>query len=216
MFRHFEDTITHPVTLPILGILILMALVYLALSFTATDKTPADGRFAENKLLNALAWTGVVLALPGFLIFVAALWELGILAWNYPTPDTPASELRWHSSLMLAMLAAIGAVFTLAFAYIRVFTTERQTKAAEEQAAHNDRVLLNERFDAAASDLHSRRQFTQEIHSGAGTAFQDVWQDDVVKRNSAIDRLEELAEENLELLPRVKRMLSVYVRELSK
>jgi len=113
----------------------------------------------------------------GGFILIATGWELFALAIRFPGPDEPAPDIRWHSSLMLAMLAAIGAIFTLLFAYIRVFTTERQTKAAED-------ALFNDKINTAADDLHARRQVTQNPDEKDNRY--DIWQDDVVKRNAAI------------------------------
>ncbi|MFT7596513.1 MAG: heme/copper-type cytochrome/quinol oxidase subunit 2, partial [Paracoccaceae bacterium] len=119
MFQNLTDTLTHRATLPVIGILLLIFLVFLTLSAVSPDTKPRKRQFSDNPMMNALGWFGAILALPGLAILFAAGWELIVLAWNYPSLDKDASEIRWHSSIMLAMLAAIGAIFTLVFAYVR-------------------------------------------------------------------------------------------------
>lgn len=78
---------------------------------------------------------------------------------------------------------------------------------------------FNEKINAAIQDLYSQRQVTREDPNGDGRFF-NGWDDDVIKRNAAIDRLLGLAEEaaakNPKEVGRIASMLSVYVRELSK
>jgi uncharacterized protein YjbI with pentapeptide repeats len=45
---------------------------------------------------------------------------------------------------------------------------------------------------------------------------QNIWEDDITRRNAAIDRLEGLVSERPDTAARVSRLLSVYVRELSR
>ena len=82
---------------------------------------------------------------------------------------------------------------------------ERTASAAEE-------ALFNDKINAAVSDLHAQRQITKWLRTGA----QNGWEDDVTRRNGAIDRLLGLAKEEPESAPRIARMLSVYVKELSR
>ncbi|WP_242494312.1 pentapeptide repeat-containing protein, partial [Loktanella sp. IMCC34160] len=92
-----------------------------------------------------------------------------------------------------------------------------RTMVAQKTVDHAAKSLFNEKINAAVQDLYSQRQVTwtndDEEHFNA-------WQDDVVKRNAAIDRLLGLAEEAVKDNPkevhRIASMLSVYVRELSK
>ena len=72
---------------------------------------------------------------------------------------------------------------------------------------HNKGALVHE-FNIATADLSARRQIT--INKS------DVWQDDLLKRNAAIDTLEGLARENPGATGRITRMLSVYVREMTR
>lgn len=219
MFSTVREALANPVAIPAMLLVLLVLAIYWTISGVASDKRPKEPRFSENKPLNALGWFGL-LSLPfGAIIFLAVLWELLALAWSYPNLESAkenASDIRWHGSIMLAMLAALGALFTLLFAYIRVFTTERQTKAAERQASATEEALFNDKINAATEDLHAQRQVTlTETGEDGRTIRQDVWEDDIIKRNAAIDRLEGLAKERPDAAPRIARMLSVFTRELS-
>ena len=119
-----------------------------------------------------------------------------------PTATNPCSAAI--ATLLLSLLAAIGALVGLVFGLIRLFAVERQTKAQEEKNTLEGEALFNDKMTAATTDLYSRRQ-----------TGDSAWQDDVPRRNSAIDRLEGLVHERPDQAPRVARLLSVYLRELS-
>jgi hypothetical protein len=82
--------------------------------------------------------------------------------------------------------------------------------------------LFNDRINQAAKDLAARRQVTKP---GKSEEKENIilteWEDDLVTRTAAIDRLEGLALEAMargDLAPaqRIARMLSIYVQELSR
>lgn len=95
----------------------------------------------------------------------------------------------------------MGATVALPFTLIRLRLTSEQTQTATES-------LFNDKINAATDDLHAMRQRWD------GT--QNIWEDDIARRNAAIDRLEGLANERPDSAPRISRLLSVYVRELSR
>ena len=171
-------------------------------------------QISQNHTLNVLAWFGLFFMVPGALLFLMAVWQLLMLVVSYPTPGSDGSDVRWHSSIMLALLAAVGAIVGLVFAFIRVLTTERQTRTAEAQATHNENVLFNEKITEATRDLYAQRQVTKDPDTKEGAY--DIREDDLIRRNAAIDQLERLAGERPETAGGIARMLSVYVRELSK
>lgn len=80
----------------------------------------------------------------------------------------------------------------------------------------SETVLFNDKINAALEALCSRRQITEVITKGDDESTLTKWEDDIVQRNGAIDRLEGLARERPSEVPRIAEMLSVYVRELSK
>ncbi len=220
MLNNVKSALENPVTVPVILLALLVLGVFWTLSAVASDRRARKPMFSDNKPLNALGWFGMLLSPLGAVILVAVLWEMLALAWSYPKLDPKvnnAADIRWHGSIMLAMLAALGALFTLLFAYIRVFTTERQTKAAEAQASATAEALFNDKINVAANDLHARRQITIEIDGvGGADRFKETWQDDIIRRAAAIDRLEGLAGEHTDAAPRIARLLSVYIRELSR
>ncbi|WP_299144847.1 pentapeptide repeat-containing protein [uncultured Tateyamaria sp.] len=102
------------------------------------------------------------------------------------------------------LTAVLGAVIALPFTVIRLRLTQDQTDTARDS-------LFNDKINEATKGLYARRQVTL----GEGAEAKDHWQDDIVQRNAAIDRLEGLAHEKPTEVPRIARLLSVYVRELS-
>ena len=102
------------------------------------------------------------------------------------------------------LTAVLGAVIALPFTLVRLKLSQQQTETAQES-------LFNDKINEATKGLYARRQVTV----GEGAEARDHWQDDIVQRNAAIDRLEGLAKEKPTEIPRIARLLSVYVRELS-
>lgn len=98
-----------------------------------------------------------------------------------------------------------------------------RNSVAGRQADLQDEALFNDKINAAAEDLAARRQVTRptfttkdEENDKKQESILTEWEDDVVTRAAAIDRLEGLARERHLEVPRIAAMLSVYVRELSK
>ena len=184
----------------------LMMLILLAFAIWAIRQSDAyrSLSFSDTPLINAVGWAALILALPGALLFVGTLATLFHLAVLFPDASGDESMQRRHATLLLSLLAAIGALVGLVFGLIRLFAVERQTKAQEEKNRLEGEALFNDKMTAATTDLYSRRQ-----------TGDSAWQDDVPRRNSAIDRLEGLVHERPDQAPRVARLLSVYLRELS-
>lgn len=157
--------------------------------------------------------------------FAAAFWLVlalafvgGILATIVSLPqsftaslgDPEEASLRWTLLTLTALTGALGAVIALPFTLIRVRQTQRQTDLQDE-------ALFNDKINAAATDLAARRQVTRVLHEGTqGECTVTEWEDDLVTRAAAIDRLEGLAKERADAAPRIARMLSIYVQELSR
>jgi uncharacterized protein YjbI with pentapeptide repeats len=114
-------------------------------------------------------------------------------------------DLRHLGTTVALLMGVLAAAATIIFSIIRVWINERTASAAEE-------ALFNEKINNAVNDLHAQRQITLWDEADHPTG----WQDDVTRRNGAIDRLEGLAGEEPKAAPRIARMLSVYVRELSR
>jgi uncharacterized protein YjbI with pentapeptide repeats len=156
-------------------------------------------------LLCALLLTASALTfyLVEIAISVSGLVDRLHAAVSDPTANT--EDLRHLGTTIALLMGVLAAAATIFFSIIRVWINER-TASAEEEA------LLNDKINNAVNDLHAQRQITKWLRTGT----QNGWQDDVTRRNGAIDRLEGLAGEEPKAVPRIARMLSVYVRELSR
>ncbi len=185
------------VTNPLFAAALLMGAVFLVLqNFPKPEnklKPPAP--LSENRLLNAIGWFGFCLLPFGIALLAAAVWELVLLFLAFPEKTDSPADIRWHASIVLAMFAAIGALFTLLFAFIRLFTTERQTRAAEKQRAHEDLVLVNQRIQSALQLLSARRP----AHRIGRTLFFDAengkdafleWHDDASADRASLTGIE--------------------------
>ncbi|MBW4963994.1 pentapeptide repeat-containing protein [Sulfitobacter sp. CW3] len=120
-------------------------------------------------------------------------------------PSKTPEDLRHLGTTVALLMGVLAAAATIFFSIIRVWINERTASAAEE-------ALFNDKINNAVNDLHAQRQVTLWDEADRPTG----WQDDVTRRNGAIDRLEGLAGEEPKAAPRIARMLAVYVRELSR
>ncbi|NOD96907.1 hypothetical protein GS610_06760 [Ruegeria sp. HKCCD6228] len=157
-------------------------------------------KFLNLSRLNQL-WIGFA-ALVLLALLVGALRE-AIIAMYFSEPDEQGS-----AGLKDAVLA-IAAIVGLPFLGWRAIIAQKQADTAAQ-------ALFNERLSSALENLYSRRQVTQRIGSTQKNLEQAIWQDDIPRRLGAIENLELLAEERPEAAPAVARILSGYVRELSK
>ncbi len=104
------------------------------------------------------------------------------------------------------LIAALGAPF-LAW----------RTTLAAKQANLQGQALFNDKINAATEELAARKQVTRVIENEDGNkTVLTEWADDLVRRAAAIDRLEGLAQEKPDEAIRIARLLSVYVKELSR
>ena len=201
----------------VLGILLALALLVVPFAVSRMpyhgdpEKVPPvtalKARMGLADLNGGLFFSAMVLWGMIFgLLFCGLLW----LIWDLVTSAHPATQTEiwdWRFALakLTALTATLGVVVAFPFTLIRLTLTRRQTETAVE-------ALLNDKIDAAVADLHAQRQVTEWSDDIASNG----WQDDVTRRNGAIDRLQGLAEEDPKSAPRIARMLSVYVRELSR
>lgn len=157
-------------------------------------------------MLGMLLW-GVIFTV----LFLGLLWTIISAAFHAPArTQADQTALRFVLISLTALTATLGAVVAFPVMLIRIALTRKQTETAEE-------ALFNDKINAAAEGLAARRQVTKAVAPGGSYKLhQDFWEDDLVTRASAIDRLEGLAKERPDTAARVARMLSVYVRELSR
>ena len=175
------------------------------------EKTPPlvalQKQIGLEKLNSGLFFiAGVMWALIFASLFIALLSTIWLVISN-ETPATSDDVWDWRFTLvgMAALTATLGAVVALPFTLVRLTYARRQTETATQ-------ALFNDKINAAVSDLHAQRQITKWDKPEYPTG----WEDDVTRINGAIDRLLGLAKEEPESAPRIARMLSVYVKELSR
>lgn len=114
--------------------------------------------------------------------------------------DPDATALR-NAGLVLA--AVLGVPFLI-----------WRTLVAQKQADVAEQALFNDKLKAAADDLHARREIRRKKKLGDAEELGFI-EDDIVRRVTAIDRLEALAQERPDEAPRIARLLCVYLRHLS-
>ncbi|KUF11487.1 pentapeptide repeat-containing protein [Pseudoponticoccus marisrubri] len=168
-------------------------------------------------LIGGLLWSGIMLVL--FFGLVGLIFD--VLWQAMPTPD-PSPVSRWLSGVtgsasdgvwtFRIRLAQIAALTTVLGAVIALPITLTRLRLARES-------LFNTKISEAAADLHAMRQVTKTARGDSRKnrkTYENIWEDDIIRRIAAIDRLEGLVEENPKEATRVARLLSVYVRELSR
>jgi uncharacterized protein YjbI with pentapeptide repeats len=204
----------------LLGIVLLLAFLFvpIGISFMPYKGNPNKPPLFDQ-LQNRMGLGNIN---SGLLFIAIAFWALifgslllGLLGviWSFIMSPIPQEGQIWNWRFSLAKMAALtatlGAVVALPFTLIRLTFTRTQTETAVE-------ALFNDKINAAVEDLHAQRQVSVSAINGETKTHETVWQDDVTRRNGAIDRLEGLVQENANSAERIARMLSVYVRELSK
>ncbi len=197
----------------LIGLLVASWLIAITLP-TAETKPNTLTRIRDGL---GLAGLPPVLIIAGTIAYttIAAILAVGLAVLMLGTIALPfsegmtAEEMRegflFHVLRLAGLTTVLGAVVALPLTVIRLRMTQKQTETATES-------LFNEKINAATEGLYARRQVTERDEDGQRHI---IWQDDIVQRNAAIDRLEGLARENNAETPRIARLLSVYVRELS-
>lgn len=157
-------------------------------------------------------------AFVGFCLIVIVVFLVAMLAatmWDFlraalrlgPYAQDATGEAIRNIGLVLA------AFFGAPFLVWRTWVAARQTNLQDE-------ALFNDKINAA-TDLAARRQVTRVVEQDQKEVVLTEWEDDLVTRAAAIDRLEGLALEAMERqdyapAQRIARMLSIYVQELSR
>lgn len=142
----------------------------------------------------ALVGCGILAASLVFIAFVRLFHAVLTLG----SGSDPSGETIRNLGLFL--VAMLGAPFLV-----------WRTVVAQRQAETADEALFNEKIRDAAAALSARREVTTPIQGGVGAGNQ--WQDDLLVRIAAIDRLEGLAEERPDAATRIERLLATYLRE---
>lgn len=181
-------------------VLILTGSVLLKSKLTAIKKT-----FGAESLPHWL--TLLMIAIWGAIALTLTLGLLILITEIVVTIVTPENEgtFRFLLAKTTALTAVLGAVVALPFTVLRL-------KLSTEQNRHNQDVLYNDKLHNAITDLHARYQRTDVEDKDR----HDVWEDDIIRRVGAIDRLEALVQERNEMAPRIARTLCVYLKEMTR
>jgi uncharacterized protein YjbI with pentapeptide repeats len=209
-FEYLSSFLNHPVTLALGGFAVFCLVVLWGLNNVRVGK-PKPWRPTDTPWLNAVFAAAIGLSPILTILFVAVLAMLVMVGWHIFASGMIANDpdnLRWYVLSFVALLTALGGIIGTPLAIIRIWNSERQTSTQEE-------ALFNEKINAAALDLAARRQVTRIVGHGANQRVLTEWQDDLVSRNAAINRLQGLANERSDSAPRIASLLSVYVVELS-
>jgi|GEM_PF-5823581 len=183
-------------------IAIVTGVIWLALSVSDSDR-PDPARRA----LEAFGW---VYAPIWMIVFAGTLWAL----WQvFSGGDSPLAADGFRSLGLGALIAALlGAPFVIWGTVLKQKNTEIQNRLADL----SDASLFNDKLAEAVDALYSRRQVTRVTKQNDAETVHTEWEDDILKRSAAIDRLENLVIERRTEAARVASMLSLYVRELSR
>jgi hypothetical protein len=209
MLETYQLIVNHP----IFCVFVLMTLAVFAIqSIVSVKVTPPKidkSWFRQNYvMLILLIATSLAVSATVFYLFEIGISVAGLvnrLRESVANPDTQAEDFRNLATAVAVLMGVLAASATIFFSVIRVWMNERTASAAEE-------ALFNDKINAAVSDLHAQRQITKWADEGTPTG----WEDDVTRRNGAIDRLLGLAKEEPAAASRIARLLSVYVKELSR
>ncbi len=148
---------------------------------------------------------GPLITVAGTLI-VGGLFSLAIVAAFKLLGAAVFSEVPQDGFAKFGLTGIIVAMIGAPFVVWRSVVAQKQVGLA-------DQALTNDKMDKAVADLHAQRQVTKWSDEGVAS---NGWEDDITRRNGAVDRFLGLVEENNSLRPRVDRMLTVYLRELTR
>ncbi|WP_339690332.1 pentapeptide repeat-containing protein [Celeribacter baekdonensis] len=184
-------------------------------------------RFSETGWLNALGWFSVLFSPVLILLFLSVLFMLGQVGWKILTGDTireGSDNLRWYVLSFVGLLTALGGIIGTPLALLRVWTTERQTKTAEQ--GH-----ITDRINKAVEGLGATKQVRRQRRNKKGDLLyednaenkpdfkkpiiEDVTEPNIEVRVGAIFALERIAQDSLRDHVRIMEILCSYMLENS-
>jgi uncharacterized protein YjbI with pentapeptide repeats len=155
---------------------------------------------SEQLDFSKARWLG-----PFLTVIVILLFALAVMAAFKILTASVFGGLPKGTGASFGLTGIIVAMIGAPFVIWRTMVAQKQSNVSED-------ALFNDKIDAAVANLYALRQVTKWNEKG----YPSGWEDDVTRRNGAIDRLEGLAGEDPKAAPRIARMLSVYVQELSR
>ncbi len=205
----------------------LFALAFLVLLFILGQVKPgkAEPTSPEQKpWMHRLGIAGWVLIPLFAVLFVASLIQIAVM-WSHPPASTDALALRVHYLAIVGFIGVLGGILAALAAYIRIFTTERQT-TAQEQGLITDRInKAVENLGATRTVKRQRRRKTGALAYAPGEAgepdysqpiFEEVTEPNLEVRIGGIYALERIARDNLDYHIQIMEILTAYVRENAK
>jgi len=140
-------------------------------------------------------------------LFAVLLSELIPLWRSRPDPEevgVTVGDLRWHATLVLGFVGAIGGVGTLFFATLRARTTERQTAAVEQ--SH-----ITDQINKAVTGLGAEK--TVKVHDTVADKTIERTEPNLEVRIGAIYALERIAQASDPDHVQIMEILTAYVRQ---
>lgn len=195
------------------GFLLLSLLIYVILPKHAYQSGSKTQTLQEALGLEAVpAYLFIAATIVWFSLFCFLFSGLLTLLYSMFTAQHPFPwnfVQRWDNGFLIAQVtgtaAVLGAIIALPVTLTRLRLSKEQTDTAQA-------VLVNEKITQIASELHARKQMSKKV----GKQWENCWEDDVVRRNIAISRLEDLVQDEPSEARRVSRLLSRYVRDLTE
>ncbi len=188
---------------------IALALVFCAASvvvffaISAAEGKPRPRRFDSLEALRAAA----ILFAPVWVLLVGhVLWALWGLASEF-NPSVQDGDLRWHALAFVGLITSLLALISAPLALIRVWTTERQTRTAEQ--GH-----MTDRISKAVEQLGTEK--TVKVIEDGKSVEKTV--PNIEVRIGALSSLERIAQDSVTYdrgrdHVRVMQILCAYLRE---
>ncbi len=159
---------------------VLLAVIALSVMFTYLGVDRAKNRkLPEDWQMKTVAgFTGIFAPIWALLVLLViyALWEI---AWAFGG-ELNGDELRWHVLALVGLLTALGGLLGTPLALLRVTTTERQVRAAEEGLITDRINKAVEGLGAEKSVKRDSKEWTEpniEVRIGALYALERIMQD---------------------------------------
>lgn len=188
------------VSLGMMAVAALAVIVYLVLSLVGKADRKAEPW--TGNALYLLYWTFSPVWLVTLVLIGIHLWAL---LTTLPDALEQPAELRTYAAAFGGLIAALGAVLAVPFALIRVYTTERQTRTAEQ--GH-----ITDRITKAIEQLGAERTVKtpgKDAHGNDTTTETTV--PDIVVRIGSIYAMERIADDSPRDQIRVLELLNDYL-----
>lgn len=146
------------------------------------------------------------------------LWSLIKLAAHFPSvTGDEGNTLRWHVLALVGLLTALGGLLGTPLALIRVHTTERQTRTAEQGLITDQISKAVEQL--GADKVQKKREATDRPDHDGEPIMSDVFDETVPNVESRIGglyALERIKNDSLDDHIQIMEIICAYIRENSK